>query len=117
MAVMGLAFWAYSENYKTQHALGEVEDLRHEIGYLRETRAVLKAEWAYLNRPDRLRDLVGMNFQKLGLVPLSPQQFGRVEQIAYPQPEPEPEPDILNPVSVSAILPADTHIDTEELEP
>ncbi len=102
IAVMGLAFWAYSENYKTQAALGQVERLQRKIGALRETRAVLKAEWAYLNRPDRLRDLADLNFDTLGLVPLAPNQFGRVEQIAFPQ----PVLDLLEgPVDVVGLLP------------
>jgi len=84
LAVMGLAFWAYHENYKTQAALDEVQELQHEIGSLLETRSVLNAEWAYLNRPDRLRDLAELNYEELQLVPLQPEQFGQIDQIAYP---------------------------------
>ncbi len=102
LAVVGLAFWAYSENYKTKAALDEVERLQREIGGLLETRAVLRAEWAYLNRPDRLRELASINFETLGLVPLQPEQYGLIDQIASP---PAPDLGLDDVVDVIGILP------------
>jgi len=84
LAVMGLATWAYQENYRTQEAAREAERLTREIGVLRERLALLEAEWAYLNRPARLAALAELNFGRLGLLPLAPEQFGRVEQVAFP---------------------------------
>ena len=88
------ATWAYRVNYATQEALNRVADLRAEIAREREALAVLKAEWAYLNRPDRLRALVTANAEALGLVALSPEQFGEPAMVAFP-PEPEPSADVL----------------------
>ncbi len=87
MAVIAMAFWAYRENYSTQRALSETTRLHKEIGETRARLAVLRAEWAYLNRPDRLRELTEINFDRLGLLPLRPDQFGKVDQVAYPMPE------------------------------
>ena len=91
MVVMGLAFWAYRENYKTQEVISDVQDLHQQIAQERMSLAVLNAEWAYLNRPDRLRALAEINFDRLGLLPLTPEQFGLVDQVTYPQPNAEPE--------------------------
>ncbi len=84
ISVIALAFWAYRENYATQGALAETRELRDEIRAAHERLSMLKAEWAYLNRPDRLRDLASINFERLGLLPLRPEQFGHVDQVAYP---------------------------------
>ncbi len=83
IAVMALAFWAYRENYATQESIREVEALQREIGELRETLAVQKAEWAYLNRPERLRDLVASHWDKLRLVNFSPDHFGWTEMVPH----------------------------------
>ncbi|WP_415184783.1 cell division protein FtsL [Phaeovulum sp.] len=102
LAVMGLAFWAYRENYRTQSALGEMKTLQRDIASLREGLSVLKAEWAYLNRPDRLRELANLNFERLALLPLQPSQFGAVAQVAYP---PAPMPLLLEPVDTIGAIP------------
>ena len=87
LAVMALAFWAYSENYETQQSLARVNELQRQIGVERETLAILKAEWSYLNRPERLRGLVDLNFERLALLPLQPFHYAEVDQIPYPAPD------------------------------
>lgn len=86
LAVMGLAYWSYAENYKTRDALRSAAELQREIGAQRETLAVLQAEWAYLNRPERLADLAALNFERLQLLPITRDQFGEVAQVGYPRP-------------------------------
>ncbi len=88
VAVLGLGAWAYRENYATQSAIAETEGLKQQIGAARARMAVLRAEWAYLNRPDRLNDLAEINFDRLGLLPLQPEQFGQIDEVAYPVVEP-----------------------------
>jgi len=99
-AVIGLAFWAYRENYRTQQALDVTEQLQRDIGASRARLAVLRAEWAYLNRPSRLRDLADLNFDTLGLMPMAPEQFGRIDQVAFPLAEEGLLP-ITDPIEVS----------------
>ena len=98
LIVMGLAFWAYRENYSTQSAITEMSDVQRQIGGLREDLIVLRAEWAYLNRPDRLRELVNLNFSRLKLVPFTADQFVDVGQVAFPAPV-QPEADGDDPSS------------------
>ncbi|WP_206019230.1 cell division protein FtsL [Roseovarius spongiae] len=99
LAVIALAYWAYHENYRTQHAQAKAEALENRIALARQRLRVLNAEWAYLNRPDRLRELAEINFGRLRLMPLQPYQFGRIDQVAYP---PVETPMVFNnPVEVS----------------
>lgn len=84
LAVLGSGFWAYRENYATKEARREAARLAQDIGRLREAIAVQRAEWAYLNRPDRLAELVVANFDRLGLLPIVPEQFARIDLIPHP---------------------------------
>lgn len=84
LAVMGLAVWAYGQNHRTQTAMAEVRELRREIRQLNEALEVQRAEWAFLNRPERLRMLVDLAFEHLALLPMTADSFGRIDEIAYP---------------------------------
>ncbi len=110
VAVMGLAYWSYSENYKTRDALRVAGQLQREIGKQRETLAVLQAEWAYLNRPDRLEDLARLNFDRLQLLPITRDQFGEVAQVGYPPAQFDFE-DLSGSVEVQGQLDTDAEAD------
>lgn len=102
MAVLGviaLSFWVYQQNYATRDAISEARRVSAQIGAARERLAILQDEWAYLNRPARLRALVEANYTRLGLNPMLPDGFGAVEEVAFP---PEPEAEL---VSEDATLP------------
>ena len=96
LAVLALGFWAYREHYDTRQVLREVSSLREAL-------ALQRAEWAYLNRPDRLRELASLNFERLGLMPLEPTQFGDAANLSYPAVE-EFFGDINNSVMVTGQL-------------
>ncbi len=88
LIVMGLAFWAYRENYRTQRAINNMAGVQREIAGLREELGVLRAEWAYLNRPERLRELTNLNFERLQLLPFTSDQFVDLRAVDYPAPPP-----------------------------
>ncbi|WP_165351918.1 cell division protein FtsL [Salipiger sp. IMCC34102] len=101
LAVMGLGTWAYQEHYRTQAVMKDVRGLQARIGDAHERLAILRAEWAYLNRPDRLRDLADLNFDRLGLLPMEPDSFGSARYIVYPIPDILP---ITDPIDVQSYL-------------
>lgn len=88
LAMLASGFWAYRENYATKEALREASRLSSDIARLQEALAVQRAEWAYLNRPDRLAELVSANFDRLGLLPMLPEQFAETRQLPQPAADP-----------------------------
>lgn len=97
--VVGLGYWAYHQTIQTQMADREVNRLQRQIVHERERLGILRAEWAYLNRPDRLRELARFNFDRLGLLPLTSTQFGNVAEIPFPAPIDDAEAFILENAS------------------
>ncbi|MBL4874663.1 MAG: cell division protein FtsL [Rhodobacteraceae bacterium] len=85
--VMTFATWAYRVNNDTREALGRVAGIQREMQSKREAIAVLDAEWAYLNRPDRLLALSEEHFTKLRLMPLNPDHFSDLAKVPFPTPE------------------------------
>ena len=85
-AVIGIAYWAYQENIRTKQELAVAEDLQTAIGAARNRLSILRAEWAYQNRPSRLQDLADLNFENLQLTPLRAEHFSRVDEVGFPAP-------------------------------
>ena len=82
-SLIALAFWAYQENIKTKNAIADTEKLQKEIGIAQARLSMLKAEWAYLNRPQRLTELVDLNFGRLQLMPLRASNFLEIGEINF----------------------------------
>ncbi|MFG6083724.1 hypothetical protein ACEUZ9_005449 [Paracoccus litorisediminis] len=92
LMAMGLAIWAYSENYRTQAAFDEGRAIRRETADIEDLLRMQRAEWAYLNRPDRLRDIAEQNYGLLRLEPRRVDSIMSLEEIAkLPTPSPESE--------------------------
>lgn len=97
--VIAVAYWAYTENYTTQASSRRVDELHRQIASEKEAISIMRAEWAYLNRPERLAKLADLNFERLQLVPLAAQHFAELETIPLP-----PRKIVIpnNPISVSS---------------
>ncbi len=85
LMVVLAATWTYKVNYMTQDALERVRVLQHRIARENEAIAVLETEWAYLNRPSRLRALSEVYFKELRLMPIHAESFGDVGEVAFPR--------------------------------
>ena len=63
--------WAYQMNYETRAKKKEILEITKKINFTLNRIELLKAEWAFLNSPDRLSKLVDENFLNLSLIPIS----------------------------------------------
>jgi hypothetical protein len=84
MVISLSAFGLYKVKYQVQALKIEIAETARALEQEKQSLHVVAAEWAYLNRPDRLRDLATVNFDRLGLLPLQPEQFGHPQEVAYP---------------------------------
>jgi cell division protein FtsL len=57
LALVGAAVYAYSIKYATVFSAEEIVKLKHEIKAKEDRIAMLRAEWAYLVRPERIQAL------------------------------------------------------------
>ncbi len=87
VAVVLAASKTYQINYRVQQAETRVSKLVRQIDKEREAIAVLEVEWAYLNRPERLRALAFTYSAELQLDKVDAANFGTIAEIAPPPDE------------------------------
>lgn len=76
VCVAVLAIGLYLVKYSVQDVQRNVATLKSELSKEKESLHLLNAEWAYLNRPDRLRQLADRH---LDLVPLDSRRIETVD--------------------------------------
>lgn len=83
-ALVGSAVYVYSVKYQTIYASEQVVKTRHLIAKERDAINVLRAEYAFLTRPDRLQALAD---KQLELQPLSLHQIVKAADLPLPLPK------------------------------
>ena len=83
ISTFGLGSWAYKINYESRAASQRVKSLEKSILSAKKESKILKAEWAHLNNPDRLRKLVEYYFLELRLIPINPDNFISFSEIYW----------------------------------
>ena len=83
ITTFGLGSWAYKINYESRAASQRVKGLEKSILSAKKESKILKAEWAHLNNPDRLRKLVEYYFIELRLTPINPDDFISFSEIYW----------------------------------
>ena len=77
-ALIASAAYAYTVKYETLYYVEQVAKLKAKVQRERDIIAVLRAEWQYLDRPDRLQEAAN---QHLDLQPLKIQQLARLPDL------------------------------------
>lgn len=76
--IVGLALGLFQIKHAVQRLEDELAALNHDLLASEEATHVLRAEWAYLNRPERLAKLAGRH---LDLEPATAQQVGGFDMV------------------------------------
>jgi hypothetical protein len=82
LVIVVASFLLYQVKYEVQHVRADIDKLSAELEVERESLRVASAEWAYLNRPERLRQLAD---KYLATGTLQVGQVAEVEAIPFPQ--------------------------------
>ena len=81
IAMIVAAAAVYDRKYDAEMAAEKVADLRREIEREKDLIQHLKAEWAMLNQPARLQELVARYNAYLHLMPVDSEQIVRVDAL------------------------------------
>ncbi|MDO8839868.1 MAG: hypothetical protein Q7V31_13155 [Parvibaculum sp.] len=81
VAVIGLSVGLYDIKYRAEGADRAAGRLEAQIGAEREAIRVLRAEWSYLNQPERLQELAA---RYTALQPLTASQIVEFEDVPMP---------------------------------
>ena len=84
-STFAMGLWAYKINYDSRAADQRVKMLEKSILLANKQLKILNAEWAHLNRPDRLRKLAEYYFFELRLTPINPDDFISFSDIYWGQ--------------------------------
>ncbi len=80
-AVIGLSVGLYDIKYRAESADRHARQLEQRIAKEQEAIRVLRAEWSYLNQPERLQGLANRYTE---LKPLTAEQIGSFEDVPMP---------------------------------
>ena len=89
--VVGGAVWTYSIKHEAEAAADRVSALRAAIKREEERIMFLRADWAFLNAPERLERLVKRHAEELKLEPVASSQIIRPADLPPPRLPPEDE--------------------------
>lgn len=89
LVALGTAGATYKVNYLVQEAESRVNHLVGAIDKEREALGILEAEWAYLNRPERLRALAEAYYLELRLTSINASHFVKLKDLGAPNQNPD----------------------------
>jgi hypothetical protein len=78
LVIVGAAFMLYMVKYQVQSLRQQVADTSHQLEAEKEALHVVAAEWAYLNRPERLQALAN---QYLSSTSVTADQVAEIEAL------------------------------------
>lgn len=82
LVIVVSAILLYSVKYQVQSLKQQVAETAHELEQEKESLHVIAAEWAYLNRPQRLQQLAD---RYLSNTDLTVNQIAEIQSIPFPQ--------------------------------